>query len=580
MADIYFRPDGQNRFQIRSAANGTLPSAWLDQELNRIYTYLNSIEAGGSTTAGIEWSEIDTEATQVSSTSFSVQGDYTGVFELLRAIQFTDDNDVKYNTNIKSANYVGGTNVTTVTVYDAVVPETIKSIAVGLIGSEAQPIPNVSYTTRTASYTVGAKDQIIFVDDGTIGNLNLVYDDGQVNGNGYYALLVTLPVAADMPGKLLCVKKIGGTYRTIVSSPFVHTQETVGSETRHTNTYNFQIYGDSTAKNRVTLNGIGDCYWFVSNGNRWYELTPEASETVKGIVRFATSEEMTLTDEQVGEGETLSKTLAVSPYQADQNYVRTDASNIRFASNYIYKAPNGVAALINNQIVVYNGLGLNMPEGRDVNGVLKSEKLELAQNYTFSPLEVTEKRKLMFVRYDEANNSVSLQPVLATNYFIGYTYPVVSNTTTGDVVLWFDYGSNTLKESTDNGTNWTTFHGSGPICEFWGNGTYITHIQNYAAVGFATREELESTSFVYYDSGYSWYIRYKNGLIIQGLKTTADNSWNTWLIPFKTQVFSVMMGDTPRTDNEGSAFTEWTLTGCRTSQKYNRRYPFVMAIGI
>lgn len=493
MADIYFRPDGQNRFQIRSAANGTLPSAWLDQELNRIYTYLNSIEAGGSSTAGSEWSQIDAEFIRTSTTSFSVEGDYTGVFEVLRAIQFTDDADVKYNTNIKTASYVGGTNTTTVTVYDSVVPATIQAIAVGLIGSEAQPIPSVTYTTRTSSpYTVSAKDQIIFADDSTIGSLSLTYDDDQINGDGYYALRVYLPVAGDMPGKLLCVKKIGGSYRTIVSAPFTHTTETVTEGTKHINTYTFQIYGDSSAKNRVTLKGIGDCYWFVSNGNRWYEVTPEASETVKGIVRFATDNEMTLTAQQIADGETLSKNLAVNPYQADKEYVRTDASNIRFASNYIYKSPNGVAALVNNNIVVYNGLGLNFPNGRDANGVLQSTKHELAQNYTFNPVEVTEKKKLLFVQYDSSTDSFSLQPVLAQNYYMGYTIPTVSNTSTGDVVLWFDLSTNTMKESTDNGTNWTTFAGCGPICEFWGNGTYITNIQAWSAVGFLTREEYEN----------------------------------------------------------------------------------------
>lgn len=488
MADIYFRPDGANRFQIRSAAGLTLPSAWLDQEYNRIYTYLNSIEGGGSTT-GSEWATIDVEATQSSTTVFTVEGDYSAVFEALRAIRITDDNDTSAISHIKSVAYVGGTNLTTVTLYDAIVPATIKYIDVGLIGSEAQPIPSFAYTTRTSGYTIGASDQIVFVDDSTIGNLQLVYDDGQVNGNGYYALMITLPVASDLPGKLLCVKKIGGTYRTIVSSAFTHTATTVGTETTHTNTYDFQIYGDSAAKNRVTLYGVGDCYWLFSNGSSWYELTPEASETVKGIVRMATDDEMTLTAQQIEDGETLSKNLAVSPYQADKEYLRTDASNMRFASNYIYKAPNGVAALVNNNIVVYNGLGLNFPDGRDDNGVLKSVKHELAQNYTFNPVEVTEKKKLLFVQYDSSTDSFSLQPVLAQNYFMGYETPLVYNTTTGDYIIWLDYGANLLKLSTDNGTNWTTYTGSGPICEFWGNGTYITNIQSFGAVGFLTRDD-------------------------------------------------------------------------------------------
>lgn len=573
MADIYFRPDGQNRFQIRSAANGTLPSAWLDQELNRIYTYLNSIEAGGSSTAGSEWSQIDADATRTSTTSFSVEGDYTSVFEALRAIQFTDDADVKYNTNIKTASYVGGTNTTTVTVYDAVVPSTIKAIAVGLIGSEAQPIPSVTYTTRTASpYTVSAKDQIIFADDSTIGSLSLTYDDDQINGDGYYALRVYLPVAGDMPGKLLCVKKISGAYRTIVSAPFTHTTETVTEGTKHVNTYTFQIYGDSSAKNRVTLKGIGDCYWLFSNGSNWYELTPEASETVKGIVRFATEAEMSLTAEQIADDEELSKTLAVNPYQVDKAYMRTDGSNLRFASNFIYKAPNGTASLINNNIVVFTGLGLNIPKGRDEDGVLLSEKIELFQNYTFAPVEVTNKRKLLFVRYDEQNDSISLQSVLRDNFFYGYNAPTVYNTSTGDEIIWFDWNSNLLKESTDNGTNWTTFNGVGPICEYYGNGVYITNITAFAPSAFITREEFDLYS--HFDRGYNrpGYIKMANGLIIQwGL---VSGGTLTFPIPFANAGTIVIVANTRDSNNRGGynvGVTDITTTGATIRYGYGDR---------
>lgn len=487
MADVYFRPDGQNRFQIRSAANGTLPSAWLDQEYNRIYTYLNGIQTSGGTVSGSEWATVDVEGTQVSTSSFSVEGDYTGAFEQGRAIRLTDDSDVQGYSHIKSATYVAGTNTTTVVLYDAIVPETIKAIDVGLIGKDAQPIPSMNYTTRTSQYTVGAIDQIIFVNDGNIGSLTQVWDDEQVNGSSYYALLINLPVAGAVPGKLLCVKKISGTYQTIVSSGFTHTTETVGTDTVHHNTYTFQIYGETAAKNRVTLKGIGDCYWLFSNGSNWYELTPEASELVKGITRFAKEEEMSAED-----AEDLSRNLAVSPYQLEKAYMRADGSNLRFASNFIYKAPNGTAALVNNNIVVYSGLGINIPTGRDANGILTSTKVELPSNETFAPTEVTEKHKLIFVRYDSGNDSFSLQSVLAKNFWMGYGSPIIKDTVVGDEIIWFDWENNLLKESTDSGANWTTFNGSGPICEYYGNGTYITNIQPYDSLGLITREDVST----------------------------------------------------------------------------------------
>lgn len=487
MTTIYNRPDGKNRFQIRSAAKLTLPSAWLDQEFNLIYGILNGLTISDTVSAS-EWTSISGTYTQDSTTSFSVSGDLTSVFYPLRSIQFTDNNETTYDSHIQSSTYDSGTDTTTVVVYDPIVPATITKVGVGLISSESATIPSSNVVLKNNNYTVRADDKIVLVNDSMSYTGTLIYDDGQVGGDGYPALLITLPQPSDLPKKLLCVKKFAGEYRTIVSSAFSHSSAlNDDNELVHTNTYDFQILGDTTAKNRVTLDGIGDCYWFISDGTNWYELTPEASETVKGLVRFANDEEMTLSAQQIADDETLRKDLAVSPFNLDAHYLRTDASNMRFSSNYIYQAPNGVAALVNNNIVVYKGLGLNIPTGRDENGVITTKKLELNNNLTFAPVEVTDKLKLMFVGADS-----TLQPVLAENYYVGYSAPIPLNTQVGDVIIWFDFSSNLLKESTDNGSNWTTFDGAGPICEFYGNGVNITNILSYASVGFLTRDELQN----------------------------------------------------------------------------------------
>lgn len=485
MTTTYNRPDGKNRFQIRSAARLTLPSAWLDQEFNWIYNALNSITISDTVSAS-EWTAISGTYTQESVSSFSVSGNLTSVFTPWRAIQFTDENEVLYNSHIQSSSYSDSTDITTVFVYNPIVPATISKVAVGLISEDSATIPSSHVVIKTNNYTIGALDKIVLVNDSMSYTSTIVYDDGQVGGDGYPALLITLPEPSTLSGKLVCVKKFSGEYKTIVSSAFTHSAAlNDDNELVHTNTYDFQILGDSVAKNRVELNGIGDCYWFISDGNNWYELTPEASETVKGIVKIANESEMTLTAQQIADGETLRKDLAVSPYHLDIDYLRTDASNMRFSSNYIYQSPNGVAALINNNIVVYKGLGLNVPDGRDENGVIVTKKHELNQNLTFAPVEVTDKLKLLFVGTDN-----TLQPILGANYYIGNQVPTVTDTQVGDVVIWFDLSSNLLKESTDNGTNWTIYDGCGPICEFYGNGTNITHITPYSAVGFLTRENL------------------------------------------------------------------------------------------
>jgi hypothetical protein len=63
--------------------------------------------------------------------------------------------------------------------------------------------------------------------------------------------------------------------------------------------------------------------------------------------------------------------------------------------------------------------------------------------------------------------------------------------TLGDIILWFDLGANLIKQSTDNGSNWTTWAGAGPIAQYYGNGANITNILPYAQVGFLTRDNLQ-----------------------------------------------------------------------------------------
>ena len=542
MTTTYNRPDGKNRFQIRSAACLTLPSAWLDQEINLIYGILNGLTISDTVSAS-EWTAISGTYTQDSTTSFSISGDLSSVFTPLRGIQFTDSSNATFDSHIQSSTYDSGTNTTTVIVYEPIVPATISKVSVGLISEDSATLPSSNVVLKNSNYTVGATDKIILVNDSLSYTNTLIYDDGQVGGSGYSALLITLPEPSTLPKKLLCVKKVDGTYKTIVSSAFSHSSALNGdNELVHTNTYDFQILGDTNAKNRVTLEGIGDCYWLISDGTNWYELTPEASETVKGVIRLATDAEMTLTAQQIEDDEDLSKTLAVSPYNVDNHYLRTDASNMRFGSNFIYQAPNGVAALVDNNIIVYEGLRLNIPTGRDDNGVITTKRLELDTNLTFAPIEVTDKLKLMFVAYDK-----TLQPVIATNYYVGFETPNVTGTQVGDVIIWFDFEANLLKKSTDNGTNWTTFDGAGPICEFYGDGVTITNITPYASVGFLTREFLQGMTYVKekYSNNGSWYRIWSDGWCEQGGWVEGSNQYRKdveFLKEFKDTNYTVTFG--------------------------------------
>lgn len=488
MTVTYNRPDGKNRFQIRSAACLTLPSAWLDQEFNSIYSILNGFSVSEDVSAS-EWTKVDGTYTQISATSFSVAGDKTSDFEALRAIQFIDGSNNDTYSHISSASYDSGTGITTVVVYDSVVPATISKVSVGFTSSTSTALPSVHTRNITADWVVDATDQIILADDSAASTTT--YDDGQVGGSSYTALWVTLPVASYFPNKLICVKKIAGGTQTIIAAASTLTiTQNAQRENVYTYNYDFNILGDTAAQGRITLKGVGDCVWLVSNGTNWYELTPEASETVKGIVRFATNDEMTLTAQQIAAGDDLPKNLAVSPYNADKEYMRTDASNMRFASNYIYTAPNGVPAFIDTNIEIYKGLGLNVADGRDDNNVCKSKKVELTSNHTISDADVSSAKHLLFI--DVSGGAEVMTPILAKNYYVGYSAPTVTGTQTNDKVIWFDYTQNLLRLSTDNGTNWTTFDGAGPVCEYSGNGTSITYFQAYAPLAFLTRDDLDS----------------------------------------------------------------------------------------
>lgn len=575
MSNKYIRPDGINRFQIRSANLGTLPSAWLDQEFNNIIKYLNGFVDSATINAS-EWKVINDTFTFETSKSFTVSGDLTGVFEQLRAIRFTDNNAGQAYSHIKTCTYTADTDTTIVTVYDEVVPSTITEVAIGFLSEQATSIFSVKAVSVSNNYTVKDTEQILLVDDSNA--VTEMWEDNEVGetGTGKLSLLITLPSAADLKGKLLGVKKVAGNKQVIVSSQFISdTQYTDDSKLKHIYTYNFTIKGGEQEKNRVTLKGIGDMYVLFSDGANWYEITPNATEAVTGIVRLATAGEVTLSEEEVAGGKELRKDLAISPYQADQAYLRKDARNTSFSSNFIYKAPNGVAAIVDNSVVVYNGLGLNVPKGLNDNGTLKNEQIELDHDIVISNAEVSDKLKLLFIKSD-----LNWQEILAENFYMSYEQPKYITAELGATIIWFDLGKNLLKQSTDQGANWTTFDGAGPICQYYGNGANVTNILPYASVGFLTRDNLQTTlnnmdyiidSFI--DDEGNWYRLYKSGWVEQGGQA-ATGQTVTFLKPYRdTESVYLSCGpygyrDTVLTFNSVTA-TSFTSTGRNTGGSDN-----------
>lgn len=550
MSDRYLRPDGKNRFQIRSASLGTLPSKWLDEELNNVLNVLNSFETSATINAS-EWANVSGQYTYTSGNTFTVAGDLTGKFEALRAIRITDMSDTTATSHIQNSSYNSSTQTTTVVLYDNIVPNEIKSISVGFLSKEATTIPSADIKNKSNNFTVGAEDQVLLVTD-TEAVTEMWEDDETGNQDGLLSILAKLPTPSELNGKVVVIKKVAGTHQVIISSQFTHsTSYNDKDELVHNYTYNFQIKGDTEDKNRITLTGNGDCVVLVSNGTSWYELTPEASQEVKGIVRFATEKEMTLTTQEIADGKELSKNLAVSPFTVDKEYLRTDARNNRFSSNFIYKAPNGVAAIVNNALVVYHGLGLNAPDGRDDNGILKTKQFEVASDITIANAEVSTKTKLLFLSEDG-----NWQEVLASNYFMGYASPKFITADVGATIIWFDFKENKLKLSTDKGSNWTAFKGAGPICEYAGNGTSVNSIVSYAAIGFLTRDNLQN---IYQQSLLNVAPNYSSG-VTKSAETKYTAECDGWVL---ASVYASKYSATWTMYIDGSA---WTITNDTDSE--------------
>ena len=490
MSNKYIRPDGKNRFKIRSANLGTLPSAWLDEEFNQIIKYLNGFVDSATINASA-WRIINDNFQFDTTSSFTVTGDLSGSFEALNAIKFTDNSGAEATTHIKSSVYNSDTDTTVVTVYDAVVPANIKEISVGFLSKDSTAIPSVLVETKSTNYTVGAKDQVLLLD--TTNAVTEIWEEGGTGttGTGELALIVKLPNASDLEGKMVALKKVKGVYEVIVSSEYEHnTSYNDDQELVHNYTYNFKIFGEEEEKNRVVLSGVGEVAVFVSDGEKWYEITPNATEKVKGLVRLATEEEMKLTSEQIAEGEELKKDVAISPFQADKSFLRTDARNNKFSSNFIYQAPNGVASLVDGSIVIHKDLCIAMPNGKDEEGVLINKELAFDENFVYAPIEVSEKKKLLFV-----TETKTAYPVFSSNYFIQYGQPTATQLQgieEGSPIMWFDFVENKLKYSTDNGTSYTTWEGAGPIAEYYGDGAVVSNLQSYGAVGFLTRDNLQN----------------------------------------------------------------------------------------
>ncbi len=127
----YQRPSGTTRFALRSAAKLALPSAWIDEELNSIYTTLNSMTLSVNSS---EWPLFNATATYIDASNFSCSGDQTGIFNVKRRIKANLSGTYVYS-KISTATYNSGTGITTVTLADAVLTSSLSQIFYSIFDS-------------------------------------------------------------------------------------------------------------------------------------------------------------------------------------------------------------------------------------------------------------------------------------------------------------------------------------------------------------------------------------------------------------------------------------------------------------
>jgi hypothetical protein len=159
----FSRPSGLSRFITRSAAKLGLPSAWLDEEYDAIYTIINGLTLVANST---EWTQYPAAVTYVSGTDFTVVGDQTAEFYAKRRVRPANAGAYVYS-KVSSSSYNGGTGLTTVVLADSVLLATLNQVFYSITHSNktinaihAEMIPSTAYAGLAATDVQAALEEL------------------------------------------------------------------------------------------------------------------------------------------------------------------------------------------------------------------------------------------------------------------------------------------------------------------------------------------------------------------------------------------------------------------------------------
>ena len=172
--------------------------------------------------------------------------------------------------------------------------------------------------------------------------------------------------------------------------------------------------------------------------------TPDATETVKGIVRLATSNEVT-----AGINDSAAITPLKLKSKLDTKQDKSTAVNYNNISNCITEIPQDIKLELNNgTLTLKAGSKLYIPNGFESDGTTKKFDTKIIESdIIFSALNYS--TNLHIISLLSSNLIQAL--MTETQQFSGDTAPTPTNV----YAFWYDTTNNIVKYTIDNGSTWT-----------------------------------------------------------------------------------------------------------------------------
>ena len=193
--------------------------------------------------------------------------------------------------------------------------------------------------------------------------------------------------------------------------------------------------------------------------------TPDASETVKGIVRLATSDEVT-----AGTNDSAAITPLKLKPKLDSKQDKSTAVNYNNISNCITEIPQDIKLKLNNgTLTLKAGSKVHVPNGFESDGTTKKfNVVTITSDMQISPLSYISSKHILCVI---PNNTIQLL-LLDIQQYSGSTAP--SNQ---EFMFWYDTANNYVKYTINSGSTWQSGWCLPLAIVMVKNGTGVTSIE-------------------------------------------------------------------------------------------------------